>query len=356
MLWRALAEGADLPDTRPGWMARLGPDFDTLGPLLEGSTHRAGHWPCGLGLDYCWRRLVEEGDGFLAVCVDEDRFCKPDPVRRADAWLYNLNADGVVASIRIGLQLAGADSRRLLPGAWWLGSREFGEVTVGFYLATNPERDLLDAVTAEVEPGVHGQVILLAATEPNTTVCLLAWERGIDMRPLPPMAELREGGMCAFDLDDLLLHHRFRGLEDPTPLLTHRIRLLLHPAGGRVWLDRKPLELRSSSTLAWAFLDALARRPGRDVLRGELLPLVYEEYTPANSGQGWDIKLRQVRSQLPKAPWPMEAISGDFFSGGYRLNLTADQIAWWSDLPPKRGQNKAKRGLVARSGRPGKRR
>lgn len=342
-LWRVLAEGADLLDTAPGWSARLGADRDALGSILVGTTRRAPHWPCGLGRDACWRRLVEEGDGFVAVCADEDWSCQSEPVRPADAWLYRLDEAAVVGAARAGLGLAGEGQRRLVPGTWWVGGREFGEVSVGFYLTTDPDRVALDTVTADVDADRIELVVLLAAAEPQREVAALAEARGLDLRPLGTTAELHEGGSLTFDLDDLILRHRFRGLEDPTPLLTRRVRLLLHPIGGRVWLDGKPLLVSSRAKLQWAFLGALAARPGRDVPRRELLPAVYPEYKKATSGQDWNKRLKQVLDELPNAPWPIVAVPGRFEDGGYRLELTREEIAWWSDPP------------MARAARPGRR-
>lgn len=343
-LWRVLAEGADLLDTAPGWAARLGVDHGALGTILVGTTRRALHWPCGLGRDSCWRRLVPEGDGFTAVCADEDWSCQPESVRPADSWLYRLDEGGIVSAVRAGLALAGAAQRRLLPGTWWVGGRDFGEVSVGFYLTTDTDRPALDAVTADADAGEKELVVLLAAAEPDRPVAALAEDRGIDVRPLGAIAELHEGGSLTFDLCDLVLRHRFRGLEDPSPLLTDRIRLLLHPLGGTVWLDRAPLPLSKGKKLPWALLGALADRPGRDVLRKELLPAVFPEYGEHNKGQRWHERLRQARDELPEAPWPISAVPGGFEDGGYRLDLFREEIAWWSDRPEARPAKPDQRG------------
>lgn len=350
-LWRTLAEGADLLDTAPGWAARLGPDHADVGPLLVSTTRHAAHWPCGGGRDNCWRRLVEEGDGLMAVCVDDDWTCEPEAVRRADAWLHRLDHGAVVAAARRGLGLAGDGLRRVVPGAWWVGARAFGEVAVAFYLATEPDRAVLDAVTADADPDSMDLVVLLAAAEPDPATAALARQRRIDVRPLPSMAELRDGGALAFDLDRLILGHRFRGLDDPTRLLTDRVRLLLHPMGGCVWLDGEAVALSSRAKLQWAFLGALARRPGRNVSRRELLPEVYDSYGDATSGQEWDKRLKQVRDELPDAPWPITAVPGSFEAGGYRLDLTGEQVAWWSDPPQERRAKPGKR----RAGKPTRR-
>lgn len=343
-LWRVLAEGADLLDTAPGWVARLGPDHAAVGSMLVGTNRLAGHWPCGLGRDGCWRRLVGEGATLMAVCADEDWSCQPEPVRRADAWLHRLDHGAIVAAVRVGLGLAGEGARRLVPGIWRAGGRDFGGVSVGVYFAMEADRAALDAVTADADPEALELVVLLAAAEPDPATQALARERGIDVRPLAAMAELRDGGGIAFDLDDFVIEHRFRGLEDPIPLLSDRIRCLLHPLGGVVWLNRAAVPVSKGKKLPWALLAALAAHPGRDLLRKDLFPLVFPNYGEHNKWQTWDKRLKDVRDELPDAPWPISAVPGGFEDGGYRLDLSQEEVAWWSDRPEARPAKPGRRG------------
>jgi hypothetical protein len=145
------------------------------------------------------------------------------------------------------------------------------------------------------------------------------------------------GGSLTFDLNGLVLHHRFRGLEDPTPLLSGRVRLLLDPLGRRVWLDGERIDVPQKAENQWNLLVALAQRPGALLARPGAYQVVFpEDYLPRRINDfDWKKRLGDIWRDLKKhARWPVTLTPGDYQHGGYTLNLAKDEVAWWTEPAP----------------------
>lgn len=339
-LWRALAAGDDLPAPAEAWRLRLGDDHARMGRLLAPTTERSSWWPCGKGRE-CVRRLVDEGATWAAVCVDEDWRCDTATVAPSATVLHALREERLLGALRQGLALGGPPPAPL-PGqrAWALGNRAFGATLTRVYYAACADAAVLDAVAIADPPADGVLVVVTTAGVPTDDARELAEERGVDLRPLGGWAALSDDGAVAFDLDELLLRHRFRGVDHPPSLLSRRRRLVLDPARRRVWFDGALMEIPERPL---SLLMALARRPGVERNRLDLYPEVWgSEYEDDDLARlRYRTSIRQYRLRLPNE-LPIETKDGSDAIGGYRLALNQDEIAWWSD-PPSQATSQDKR-------------
>ena len=336
-LWRLLREHPDPRHPDAGWRRHLGEDYALVATWLVASRGRAGTWECGVaGGVGCERRVVDHGDGrVVAVCGDHPPRCDRVELRSTALALRALDLAAVARAITTssGLPEAKPDAhgRGHVLGPLRMGPARVVVLVTGEHAILG----LLDAVDRLHRLHSPQRVLVLApVAEREVKSTQAAFNRaGADLVPLSAAVQV-EGDEVFADLSDWALS-RASDLRDfdALPMLRRRFDVVLDPARDRfgmggIWHDfnRKRLPFR--------LLVGLAKRAGELVTRDELFDEVWPGDDPAGN-ETWETNLRSHKRTLARMLGEdlIEGIEGDTYTGGYRLDVPASRVAWWS--PPK---------------------
>lgn len=353
-LWRVLSEHWNLHDIPPRWRSALGDEYTFAEPYLR-PAGRTRSWLCGGSLEGCARRLDPATSE--ASCTNEDgEDCGTITVDAAEAHVFRFEVADLLADIATSIG-AERDDLEDLPGVHRVGMRRFGNVEARFYFAREATRTALDSVGAHEATLGLGLPVLACPMPPPASVAAIARTRGLAVLPLADVATFTGPGNVTVDLDPLVLEQRFEG-ANPPDVLSPRRRLILDPAGRRVWLDGLPVPLPRKAHHPWNLLMTLARHPGAELLRPALALQIWRE-GHASKPSWYDFRtyIRQRREDLEAlATWPITDIPGGDDDGGYRLDLAANEVAWWSDPPAEyTARLQASSRMKATNGRGGRR-
>jgi hypothetical protein len=353
-LWREIGSHPDLLATRDEWALLLGDDFELCSRLLVATRELTTAWACGLpGAAGCFRQVVQHApDRIVAVCT-EGR-CDKVQVERPRLILHRLDlarlARRICGAVGMGtkdvatFENDGASGRQ--PTTLRLGALPFGAENVPFYFVrdSGPDRLLpfFDKVRLR-DPTGHVVVFVPRDNDVALVAREAARRKGLDVLALDRVASVGGDGRLLVDLADFVIKHHAAEL-DPSAFLWPRYWLVLDPRARRYWYAGQPIDFPTRSRLPQALLMALAERPGENVVRNDLCPVMWpDEYGGKKTLEvDWDRRIRDQKSALigllaaaaAEADGlpadPVRAVAGSDVAGGYVLGIPASRVFWWS--------------------------
>ncbi len=293
-----------------------------------------GDWfPCPSPFgDGCPRRVVRFGDRLTAVCGQAVEQCLDVPIPEADAQVLAVTPHSLRAALAGPARLEVRSDEAARGGRARLGERRFGEGRAALWYAPwlrgAAAEDWVEVVAARERRVDAVGVLVPRAASVGTGV--LARLRDLRVTPLPLEDVVRiDGEGVSVDLADLVLQHRFPGVELGVELYP-RFDLVIEPATGGFWWKGRPLPTLKRRRIAASMLIALAERPGELVTRDELCRAMWpDEYGARGSHErDWDRMVKQQKRLLVMAleedrgedqPLVEAVAAGSDLDGGCRL-------------------------------------